>query len=164
MCNIIRRGYREPPFPTSAVVTKKQDTRKDAMNSVTNNNLWLKYYLNICRCCKTTFINIHLVADKMRSYNLLAMAINYFYLFSEKNIKKDYCFLLTVQTNSLSSTDTVHANLSLSDKFNACTISTGTVVLNDFECEVCKLTVDSNSNNFIHSFLLFFINIYVNIL
>lgn len=134
------------------------------MNSVTNNNLWLKYYLNICRCYKSIFTNIHLVAVKMRSLNLLAMAINYFYLFSEKNIKKDYCFLLTVQTNSLSSTDTVHANLSLSDKFKACTISTGTVVLSDFECEVCKLTVDSNSNNFIHSFLLFFINIFVNIL
>ena len=124
------------------------------MNSVTNINLWLKCYLKFYK----------IVADKMRGYTVLALAINHLFLFSEKNIKKVYCFLLTVQTNSLSSTDTVQTSFSLSDNFKACTISTGTVVRKDFECEVCKFTVDSNSNNFIHSFLLFFTNIFVNIL
>ena len=124
------------------------------MNSVTNIYLWLKCYLKFYK----------IVAVEMRSYITVAMAINYLYLFSEKNLKKIYCFLLTVQTNSLSSTSTFHDNLSLSDKFKACTISTGTVVRKDFECEVCRFTVDSNSNNFIHSFLLFLINIFDNIL
>ena len=134
---------------------KKQDTRKDEMNSVTNNYIWLKCYLNLFK----------IVADKMRSLTGLALALNYFYWGLEKNIKnKFYCFLFTVQTSSLSSTDTIHEILSLSDRLNAFTISTGTVVRSDFECEVCKFTVDSDSNNFIRSFLLFFINILCNIL
>ena len=125
------------------------------MNSVTNNYIWLKCYLNLFK----------IVADKMRSLTGLALALNYFYWSLEKNIRnKFYCFLFTVQTSSLSSTDTIHEILSLSDRLNAFTISTGTVVRSDFECEVCKFTVDSDSNNFIRSFLLFFINILCNIL
>lgn len=125
------------------------------MNSVTNNYIWLKCYLNLFK----------IVADKMRSLTGLALALNYFYWGLEKNIRnKFYCFLFTVQTSSLSSTDTIHEILSLSDRLNAFTISTGTVVRSDFECEVCKFTVDSDSNNFIRSFLLFFINILCNIL
>ena len=125
------------------------------MNSVTNKYIWFKCYLNLFK----------LVADKMRGSLVLAMLLNKFNAFFEfkKIIRNIYYFLLTVQTNSLSTTDTFHRSLSLSPKFKACTISTGTVVRSDFECDVCKFTVDSNSNNFITPFLLFFVNIFVNI-
>ena len=101
----------------------------------------------------------------MRSFKALATALNDFYkTYFEKNIKnRVYNFLFTLHTNSLFSTDTVQQSLSLSSRFKAWTISTGTVVRNDFECEVCKFTVDSNSNNFITPFLLFFVNIFNNI-
>lgn len=126
------------------------------MNSVTNKYIWFKCYLNLFK----------LVADRMRGLLVLAMLLNKFNAFFEfkKIIKNNYYFLLTVQTNSLSTTDTFHKSLSLSPKCNAWTISTGTVVRNDFECAVCKFTVDSNSNNFITPFLFFFVNIFVNIL
>lgn len=121
---------------------------------VTIINLWLKCYLKFYK----------IVADKMRSSNTLAVAINSIYLVLEKNIKKDYCFFATLIFMSLSSTNTCQSILSLSDKFNALTISTGIVVRNDRECDVCKFAVDSNSNNFIPPFMSFLVNIYDNIL
>jgi len=126
------------------------------MNSVTNKYIWFKCYLNLFK----------LVADRMRSLIVLAMLLNNFNAFFgfKKIIRKCYYFLLTVHTNSLSMIDTFHRSLSLSPKCRAWTISTGTVVRNDFECDVCKFTVDSNSNNFITPFLLFFVNIFDNIL
>ena len=126
------------------------------MNSVTNKYIWFKCYLNLFK----------LVADRMRGLIVLAMLLNNFNAFFgfKKIIRKCYYFLLTVHTNSLSMIDTFHRSLSLSPKCRAWTISTGTVVRNDFECDVCKFTVDSNSNNFITPFLLFFVNIFDNIL
>ena len=126
------------------------------MNSVTNKYIWFKCYLNLFK----------LVADRMRSLIVLAMLLNNFNAFFgfKKIIRKCYYFLLTVHTNSLSMIDTFHRSLSLSPKCRVWTISTGTVVRNDFECDVCKFTVDSNSNNFITPFLLFFVNIFDNIL
>ena len=122
---------------------------------VTINNLWLKSYLSFVKW----------VADKMRSLNTLAIALNRFMLFFYKKInEKVYSFLETLITNSSSSAKIVQEILSFSDKFNALTTSVGIVVLKDLECDACKLAVDSTSNNFIPPFLLFLINIYVNIL
>ena len=122
---------------------------------VTITNLWLKSYLSFVKW----------VADKMRSLNTLAIALNRFMLFFYKKInEKVYSFLETLITNSSSSAKIVQEILSFSDKFNALTTSVGIVVLKDLECDACKLAVDSTSNNFIPPFLLFFINIYVNIL
>ena len=122
---------------------------------VTITNLWLKSYLSF----------VKLVADKMRSLNTLAIALNRFMLFFYKKInEKVYSFLETLITNSSSSAKIVQEILSFSDKFNALTTSVGIVVLKDLECDACKLAVDSTSNNFIPPFLLFLINIYVNIL
>ena len=122
---------------------------------VTITNLWLKSYLSFVKW----------VADKMRSLNTLAIALNRFMLFFYKKInEKVYSFLETLITNSSSSAKIVQDSLSFSDKFNALTTSVGIVVLKDLECDACKLAVDSTSNNFIPPFLLFLINIYVNIL
>ena len=122
---------------------------------VTITNLWLKSYLSFVKW----------VADKMRSLNTLAIALNRFMLFFYKKInEKVYSFLETLITNSSSSAKIVQEILSFSDKFNALTTSVGIVVLKDLECDACKLAVDSTSNNFIPPFLLFLINIYVNIL
>ena len=122
---------------------------------VTITNLWLKSYLSFVKW----------VADKMRSLNILAIALNRFMLFFYKKInEKVYSFLETLITNSSSSAKIVQEILSFSDKFNALTTSVGIVVLKDLECDACKLAVDSTSNNFIPPFLLFLINIYVNIL
>ena len=122
---------------------------------VTITNLWLKSYLSFVKW----------VADKMRSLNTLAIALNRFMLFFYKKInEKVYSFLETLITNSSSSAKIVQEILSFSDKFNALTTSVGIVVLKYLECDACKLAVDSTSNNFIPPFLLFLINIYVNIL
>lgn len=122
---------------------------------VTITNLWLKSYLSFVKW----------VADKMRGLNTLAVALNRFMLFFYKKInEKVYSFLETLITNSSSSAKIVQEILSFSDKFNALTTSVGIVVLKDLECDACKLAVDSTSNNFIPPFLLFLINIYVNIL
>lgn len=122
---------------------------------VTINNLWLKSYLSFVKW----------VADKMRGLNTLAIALNRLILFFYKKInEKVYSFLETLITNSSSSAKIVQEILSFSDKSNALTTSVGIVVLKDLECDACKLAVDSTSNNFIPPFLLFLINIYVNIL
>lgn len=120
---------------------------------VTIINIWLKCYLKFYK----------IVADIMRSSNRLAVALNGYHSYFEKNIK-NYCFFATLIFMSLSSTNTCQRILSLSDKFRALTISTGIVVLNDLECEVCKFAVDSNSNNFIPPFMYFLVNIFDNIL
>ena len=133
----------------------KTSTREDRMNFVTINNLWLKCYLKFYK----------IVADRMRGFNTLAIALNDIYCFLEKNINENvYSFLATLIFMSLSSTNICQRILSLSDKFNALTISTGIVVLNDLECAVCKFAVDSSSNSFIPPFMLFLVNIYDNIL
>ena len=107
---------------------------------VTITNLWLKSYLSFVKW----------VADKMRSLNTLAIALNRFMLFFYKKInEKVYSFLETLITNSSSSAKIVQDSLSFSDKFNALTTSVGIVVLKDLECDACKLAVDSTSNNFI---------------
>lgn len=61
---------------------------------VTITNLWLKSYLSFVKW----------VADKMRSLNTLAIALNRFMLFFYKKInEKVYSFLETLITNSSSS-------------------------------------------------------------
>lgn len=132
----------------------KNRTRGRESILVTIYNIWLKCYLSFYK----------IVADGMRGYDSVAIALDSFYFVLEKNIKNCYCFFATLIFISFSSTYTCQRILSLSERFNALTISTGIVVLNDLECEVCKFAVDSNSNNFIPPFMLFFINIFTNIL
>ena len=125
------------------------------MNSVTNQYIWLKCYLSFYK----------IVADGMRSLKYLANAISTSYLFLEKNRNENvYSFFSTLTTISSSSAKMVQQILSLTDNCSALTISEGIVVLKDLECAACKFAVDSTSNNFIPPFLLFFINIFVNIL
>ena len=135
------------------------------MNSVTNNYLWLKYYLSFYLFAYANIRKFKIVADGMRSFNSLAGAINKIYSFLEKNINENvYSFLSTLTTNSSSSASIVQRIVSFTDRFNALTISEGIVVLNDLECDACRFAVDSTSNNFIPPFMLFFINIFDNIL
>ncbi len=124
------------------------------MFGVTITNIWLKSYLSFVKW----------VADKMRSIYVLAIAINGIYFVFEKNIKNFNYFFLTLMTNSSFSAKIVQRILSFSDNFNAFTTSVGIVVLKDFECDACKLAVDSTSNNFIPPFMFFFTYIFDNIL
>ena len=55
---------------------KKQTTRRDRMNSVTINNIWLKCYLKLFK----------LVAVEMRGSKVSAIALNGVNFFLEKNI------------------------------------------------------------------------------
>lgn len=122
---------------------------------VTIHYLWFKSYLNF----------IKWVADGMRGYYSLAIALNKLYGVSSKKInKKIYSFLATLITSSSFSAKIVQEILSFSDNSNALTTSVGIVVLKDFECDACKLAVDSTSNNFIPPFMYFLVNIFVNIL
>lgn len=125
-------------------------------NYITYCNIWLKCYITFC----------DIVADGKRCSNVLAIAINYFCNSIKKiNIKnRFYSFFVTLMIISLFSAEIVQRILSLSVRFNAFTISTGIVVLNDREWDVCKFAVDSNSNNFIPPYLLFVIYIFDNIL
>ena len=124
------------------------------MNLVTINNIWLKCYLKFYK----------IVPAEMGGLNRLAVALDSVKFVLGKIIKKFYCFFAIFIFISFSSTYTCQRILSLSERCNALTISTGIVVLNDFEWAVCKFAVDSNSNNFIPPFMLFFINIFDNIL
>ena len=125
------------------------------MLEVTINNIWLKCYLKFYK----------IVADRMRGYNTLAIALNKLYGVLTKNInKKIHSFFETLITNSSSSAKIVQHTLSFSDKFNAFTTSVGIVVLKDLECDACKFAVDSTSNNFIPPFMFFLVNICVNML
>lgn len=136
---------------------KKQIPWKDIMTYVTYCNIWLKCYINF----------LYIVADEKRSSNVLAIALDFFYVIFD-NIKKIegncYSFFLMVTTSSSSSADTTHLILSFTDRFSAFTISPGIVVLSDFECDACRFAVDSTSNNFIPPCLLFLVYIFVNIL
>lgn len=140
--------------PHLATVTQKQDTREDIVQFVTYCNIWLKCYITFC----------NIVADGKRGSNVLANAIDKLWLIIFKKLKSGYSFFVNRIIISLFSADMVQRILSLSFKSNAFTISTGIVVLNDLEWDVCKFAVDSNSNNFIPPYLLFFVNIFVNIL
>ena len=124
------------------------------MNSVTNNYIWLKCYLNLFK----------LVADRMRSFKALAIAFASSFLFSQKNNNENVYSFFTLMMMSLSSALTDQDSLSSLVNSKIPTISDGIVVLNDFERGFCWITFDLTSNNFIHSFLSFFINIFDNIL
>ena len=123
------------------------------MSFVTYCNIWLKCYITFC----------DIVAGVKRGYNVLAKAIGDLWLITFKNFLIFYSFFFTVTLSSSFSADTVHNILSLGERFNAFTISPGIVVLKDFECGACKFAVDSDSNNFIPPYLLFVINIFVNL-
>lgn len=134
------------------------------MISVTINNLWLKCYLNICIMHNRAFTNFHIVADKMRSLNIIAIALNGKYFFFEKKLNENVYSFLMLMIMLLSSALTSQVNLSSLVNSKIPAISEGIVVRNDFERGFCCITFDLTSNNFIPPFLLFFINIYDNIL
>ena len=122
------------------------------MNSVTNKYIWFKCYLTLSK----------IVADGMRSFKRVSDSFKCFLLvFGEKN-KENYNCFFTVTEISLSSVLTSQDNLSLSPSSNIPAISDGIVVLNDLDLGFCNITFDFTSNNFIHSFLSFVINIFVN--
>lgn len=124
------------------------------MISVTNNYIWLKCYLNLFK----------IVADGMRSSNVLAGAIRNQYSFFKKNLNENVYSFLMLMMMLLSSAFTSQDNLSSLVNSNIPTISDGIVVRNDFERGFCCITFDLTSNNFIPPFMLFFINIFDNIL
>ena len=121
------------------------------MKFVANYNIWLKCYIIFC----------YIVADGKRRLQYLARAINNLNLFLEKNIVATYSFLISTII-SPSSVFTTHTILSSLCSSSIPTISAGIVVLNDFEFGFCKIIFDLTSNNFIHSLLSFFINIFDN--
>ncbi len=130
------------------------------MSFVTYYNFWLKCYINLFNCD-------YIVADGKRGSNVLAVAILDFGNFIFKNIKKikDFIYSFFIVTTILSSWElTSQSSLLLFDMPKIPTISEGMVVLNDFELGFCWITFDFTSNNFIPPFLLFFVNIFVNIL
>ena len=136
----------------STQVTKNKTTRVDSMNSVTIYYIWLKCYLNL----------FNIVAAGMRGCNQLAIALNKILLFLEKNIR-NYSDFLSIITGSLSLTLTSQTNFCSSESSIIPAISDGIVVLNDFERGFCRIIFDFTSNNFIHSYLSFVINIFDNI-
>lgn len=123
------------------------------MNFVTMYYIWLKCYLNI----------FEIVATEMRSRTYLALALNKLRFFLIKKLmENNYFFKTTVM--SFLSVVTIHVNLSSGLSSKIPTISDGIVVLNDFDLGFCNMTFDFTSNNFIHSFLSFVINIFDKIL
>ncbi len=127
------------------------------MSFVTYVIFWLKCYINF----------LYIVAGEKRGSNVLANAIDNFYnAIFEKNIKKIISFYSFFKVTMISSfwDCTSQANLSVFFNSNIPTISEGMVVLNDFDLGFCCITLDLTSNNFIPPYLLFFINIFDNIL
>ena len=120
------------------------------MKFVANCNIWLKCYI--------TFR--YIVADEKRGSPYLARAIANLKLILEKNIKNRlvYSFLTSTVIFSLF-VFTSQINLSLLFSSSIPAISAGIVVLNDLELGFCNRILDLTSNNFIFSFLSFFINI-----
>ena len=125
------------------------------MNSVTNKYIWFKCYLNLFK----------LVAGGMRGLQSISDSFKCLLLFFVKKLINDgyYCFLIFTEI-SLLSVVTSQVNLSLSSSSRIPTISEGMVVLNDLDLGFCNITLDFTSNNFITPFMLFFINIFDNIL
>ena len=120
------------------------------MKFVANCNIWLKCYIILC----------YIVADEKRGSPYLARAIANLKLILEKNIKNKvvYSFLTSTVIFSLF-VFTSQTNLSPLFSSSIPAISAGIVVLNDLELGFCKIILDLTSNNFIFSFLSFFINI-----
>ena len=124
------------------------------MFGVTINNLWLKCYLKFYK----------IVAEGMRSSKLLARAIRDEYLFLIKKLNENVYSFFKFTIMLLSSALTSQHNLSSLVNSKIPTISEGIVVRNDLERGFCCITFDLTSNNFIPPFMLFFINIFDNIL
>ena len=130
------------------------------MQFVTYCNIWLKCYLKL-------FNYFMIVADGKRSSNVLVNTIGNFYkLIFEKNIKelKNFYSFFKVTIISLFWDWTSQDNLSVFCNSSIPTISEGMVVLNDLDRGFCCITLDLTSNNFIPPYILFFINIFDNIL
>ena len=138
----------------SAQVTKKQNTYEDEMISVTISYIWLKCYLNFYK----------IVAEGMRSSKVLARAIGNEYLFLIKKLNENVYSFFKFTIMLLSSALTSQHNRSSLVNSKIPTISEGIVVRSDFERGFCWITFDLTSNNFIPPFMLFFINIFDNIL
>lgn len=160
-CNIVVEGRWSGSSSPLLRLHKKIESTEDKMFRVTNYYVWLKCYLNICVTSICGITNVRIVADKMRCNTFVANAINKFYTTFNKKINKIYSFLRVI-TISLFSAFTDHNNLFPLLNSKRPTISEGIVVLNDFEFGFCCITLDLTSNNFIHSFLSFVINIFDN--
>lgn len=135
------------------------------MNSVTNKYIWLKCYLNLCLFVKQNLHKYELVADGMRGLQSISDSFKCLLLFFVKKLRNDdsYCFLIFTEI-SLLSVVTSQDNLSLSSSSRIPAISEGMVVLSDLDFGFCNITFDFTSNNFITPFMLFLVNIFVNIL
>lgn len=114
-----RCGNISPPVR----LHKNNITRADNMKFVTYNNYWLKCYLNL----------IGIVADGMRSFKMLARAINNFttYFFKKnKNSMSIYNSSFSMVTIPVVSSRT-HFMLSPASRFSEDTISFGIPHRND---------------------------------
>ena len=124
------------------------------MISVTNKYIWLKCYLNFNK----------IVADGMRSFKRVSDSFSILISIFQKKLNENVYSFLMLMMILLSSALTVQDNLSSLVNSKIPTISDGIVVRNDLERGFCCMTFDLTSNNFIPPFLLFFINIFDNIL
>ena len=126
---------------------------------VTIYDIWLKCYLNICIVHKCAYMNFHIVADKMRSFNTLAIALNRLCDVSfKKNNKKVYSTFSILISVFPSLYSTIQFTLSpISAPRNFIT-SLGIVVLADKLFGRAIEILDSYSNTFISPI---FVNSYI---
>lgn len=121
------------------------------MNSVTNNYIWLKCYLNL----------FEIVANGKRGSLILARAINKFKKSIEKNIKNVYnafSILISVFPSEYSTNHLTESPISAPKNFM---ISLGIVVLPDVELGLATDIFDSYSNTFISPiFVVLYIYLY----
>lgn len=122
---------------------------------VTINNLWLKSYLSF----------IEWVADRMRCFYVLAMAINYLYWFFKKIIMKSYSTFSILTSVFPSLYSTIQLTLSpISAPKNFIT-SLGIVVLADKLFGRATEILDSYSNTFISPiFVVYYIYLYTQVI
>ena len=122
---------------------------------VTINNLWLKSYLSF----------IEWVADRMRCFYVLAMAINYLYWFFKKIIMKSYSTFSILTSVFPSLYSTIQLTLSpISAPKNFIT-SLGIVVRADKLFGRATEILDSYSNTFISPiFVVYYIYLYTQVI
>jgi len=112
------------PSQSHSLVTKNSIPWTDIMNRVTNYYIGLKCYLKFYK----------IVADRMRSLNQLAIALNGVNYFSQKNIINyniNFSTLTDIISLVSSSFSKIHLTLSPLDSPNSSTISFGIVHLNE---------------------------------
>lgn len=140
---------------TSTQVTKNRIPWKDIMNSVTINYIWLKCYLNFYK----------IVADKMRSLYVLAIAINEFCVLFKKNNNENhstFSTLISVFPLLYSTTQLTLSPISAPKNFIT---SLGMVVLADKLFGRATEILDSYSNTFISPiFVVSYIYLYTQVI